>query len=397
MRICLLTTSFPRFEGDPPGNFIYLLVKKLIQQNYQFRIVTLPAKGGYKRIISPALRVRKFNYFFPKSLQKFYSDSNIPKLLRGSFFAKLQFSMLLLFFTFKAIIVSKRCNIIHGQWLPGGLAATIIKKYREKPVLVTIRGSDLNMIPKKGIVRKIARKIFLDADRIITVGDLLRNKIVDMRINPNKVFVIPNGVDMNMFRYRNKAEMRKQLDLPPKQKIILYIGYLLKAKGIEFLLNAMPDIIKENNALLVLIGYGPYEQELRKQVKRLGIEKNILFKGKVSHKEINHYLNASDLFILPSLTEGRPNVILEAMASEIPVIATTVGGIPELIDDGETGFLIPPRNTDAIVERVNMLLRKKGLAQTIGKNAGQALIQKGLTWDACAEKHMKLYEELVMR
>ena len=113
--------------------------------------------------------------------------------------------------------------------------------------------------------------------------------------------------------------------------------------------------------------------------------------------EIPLWMNAADVLVLPSLSEGRPNVVLEAMACEVPVVATAVGGTPELVKDGEVGFLVPPKDPAAIAEKILLLLGDKGLRERLGRNGRRFILEEGLTWESCARKYSEIYRALIER
>jgi glycosyltransferase involved in cell wall biosynthesis len=158
------------------------------------------------------------------------------------------------------------------------------------------------------------------------------------------------------------------------------------------LIDAMPDVVKKlPDVHVALVADGPLREELEAQTKKLGVTDQILFLGEKQPEEIPLYYNAADCLVLCSLSEGMPNVVLEAFASNVPVIATKVGGIPELIDDGVNGFLVPSKDSNALARQLVRLLTDTALQKKFTKNGQTMLVKKNLTWERCAEQYIKLY------
>lgn len=137
------------------------------------------------------------------------------------------------------------------------------------------------------------------------------------------------------------------------------------------------------------------ELTLKERTFKWLISRELTFRERVNHEDIPLWISASDILVLPSLSEGRPNVILEALACEVPVVATDVGGIPELMVDGETGYLVPAKNPGELSRKINKLLENKSQRENMGKLGRKSIIQRGLTWEAHAKKTVDIYSELL--
>jgi len=168
------------------------------------------------------------------------------------------------------------------------------------------------------------------------------------------------GIDDEYFKNTSKKVARKKLKLPLKEKILVYIGRINDIKGVGFLLEAMSKLKleKRENILLKIIGFGPQEEKFKKYVKENNL-KNVDFLGGVYGERKMFYLSASDLFVLPSSKEGAPVTVMEALARNLPVIATRVGGTPLMIKNNREGILISPRNSDELVDAIKKVLTWK--------------------------------------
>jgi len=208
-------------------------------------------------------------------------------------------------------------------------------------------------------------------DRIVTLTDRGAQEHVQYKIaGAEKFATIHSGIDLAHFRSVrvDPAVKRKELGLPPDGPIVGTVGRLVPIKGLEWLLKAAPRILAEfPEACFVIIGDGPMLGELRELTSQLGIGLQVVFGG--AREDVPECLAAFDLFVLPSLNEGMGRVLLEAMAVGCPVVATRVGGIPDIVADGTTGLLVPPRNDRALAEAILTLLRDRARRVTYGEAA----------------------------
>ncbi|MBI2105578.1 glycosyltransferase [Candidatus Woesearchaeota archaeon] len=392
MKIVILTTSFPGYEGHLQSPFIYKLAKSLSKENKVKVICPYYGKPSKKKEQIGNMEVYRFQYA-PIRLQKLTAEGGIPSSLKESFIAKLNMPFFLVSFLIKSINKSRECDIIHAQWALSGLIGIIVKKIWYKPLIITTRGAAVNDAMKSKTMKKILLYIFNNTDFITPNNESHIEIIKQLGISEDKLSVVPNGVDIELFKPRNKEKIRRELNLPNDKKIILFVGWLIERKGVKYFLEAASRMIKENeNTLFLIVGSGILEKELKKYAAELELDNYVKFLGAKNSEEIPYWMNASDIFILPSLSEGRPNVVAEAVSSGLPVIATRVNGTPELIDDGKTGFLIPVKDSYAIYEKLKIILENEKLMIELGKNARKFILKNGYTWDKCASQYLSIYK-----
>ena len=224
-------------------------------------------------------------------------------------------------------------DLILSYWVhPEGYAAVKVGRRLNVPVVVGALGSDLLLA--KGIGKYSAKKAMRNADYVLTVSEDLRNAAIRLGAVPGRVRTIRNGCDSSIFYQRERTASRLELGVDPHARVILFVGHLIPLKGLPDLVPAFAQVRREfANAELMCIGEGPLAGFLRSNgVRVLG--------ARASH-EIAKWLGACDLLCLPSRSEGCPNVVVEALNSGRPVIATNVGGIPELVDTN-SAILVPP-------------------------------------------------------
>lgn len=264
----------------------------------------------------------------------------IPKILASAYGLSFFFCIYSLI---KKIVINKKINLIYGQWVyPDGFAAVLLGKVFKKPVILQALGCDINLYSRYFLRRILITWSLKNCKKVIVVSKALKDKIIDLGIEKEKIVYIPNGIDSNLFHPLDKEECRKELQLSKDEKIILFIGSLESVKGVDTLIFAFEEFIKNINfkCCLVIIGKGSLLEFLRKLISKMGIAENVKFIGEVDHERIPIWLNASDLFCLPSIREGMPNVILEALACKKPLVSTRVGAIPDLLQEDDFYKLI---------------------------------------------------------
>jgi len=204
----------------------------------------------------------------------------------------------------------------------------LAKKYN-KPSIVGLRGSDVTGYLKRPILKQMALWAYNNCSKIVTVSEDLKKRIIGKGIDEDKIRVIKNGINP-IFRILDKDASRKRLQLP-NTKIILFVGHLIKTKGIDYLIEALANFDKNINFKLYLIGSGEEKENFIQIIKEKNLSKVADFVGTVKHSELVDWYNATDILCLPSLREGIPNVILESLACGTPVVATNIGNNSEII------------------------------------------------------------------
>jgi glycosyltransferase involved in cell wall biosynthesis len=253
----------------------------------------------------------------------------------------------------------ERFDVFHAVYaFPSGFIAAICGKIVKVPVVISCIGGDLNILPKKILYRRLISWEAKLANKVICVSEPLERVAKLLGIDPKKTVVIPPGVSVKNFDLGiSKEEARRKVRVPEKSKVILFVGRLIEAKRVDRIIRVLKRVLDLHpQAYLIVVGDGPKRAHLSKLSCDLGVKDHVRFEGLVSHELVPFYFSACDIFILPSDSEGLPTVILEAMASGKPVIASAVGGVPNLILDGVNGILFDPKDEDAMVVSINRVL-----------------------------------------
>ncbi|WP_243040992.1 glycosyltransferase family 4 protein [Dyella sedimenti] len=240
-------------------------------------------------------------------------------------------------------------DCVLASWgYPDAVAAGWLARRLRIPYVVKVHGSDLNVQAERALQRPQIRAALRGARAVVAVSRALAGKAIGLGVPAARVHVLYNGVDPALFHPGDRARARAKLSLPSGAPLILYVGNLKASKGCDDLLEAFPAVLDaQPGAHLVFVGDGPSGMPLRERAAALGCLHRVSWAGKVAHGQLAGWFRAADLLCLPSHNEGVPNVVLEAMACGTPVVASRVGGIPEVVP-GDAGILVPPRDRAAL-------------------------------------------------
>ncbi|MDX2092060.1 MAG: glycosyltransferase family 4 protein [Kofleriaceae bacterium] len=279
----------------------------------------------------------------------------------------------------------KRVDVVLGSWAyPDGFAAIIAASLLGVPCVVKLHGSDVNLIAKQPGPRRMLAWALPRARRVVAVSRPLADEVIELGVPRERVCIVMNGVDSELFRPRDRDEARAQLELPDGP-LALYVGNLKEEKGVLDLAEAWAHVVRElPAATLVVVGDGPAYAAMSAKVEALGGHVRLV--GRHQLATIPTWMAAADVVVLPSHAEGTPNAVLEALACGRRVVATAVGGVPDLITCDELGTLVPPRDPRALGRALALALRTPYSPRTVA-----ALGARG-GWDASAAA---LYDVLV--
>lgn len=335
----IMVGKFPPHIGGI-STYVYELSKKLIENNDEVYVLTYP--------IDNVENIGNIHVETAKTI-------NI-KGLRGLLFA---FNG-----TLKLINIVKNNNIdlIHAHFLsPPGLIALLTSKITKVPYCVTLHGSDIFILYKNKILQPLFKSILQNALSVFVVSDAIKKEVLnitDVSIE-NKIQITYNSVDLTRFKPNNKGILKKETGIT--KPVILFIGNLVSQKGVEYLIKAKK--LMKSDCELVIVGDGPLYDNLKNLSKDIN---SIHFLG--SRTDIEYLIPDSEFLVLPSISESFGIVLLEAMACGKPVIASNVGGIPELIAEN-VGLLVKPKNSKELAEKMDYLLENPDIRDILGKNA----------------------------
>lgn len=233
---------------------------------------------------------------------------------------------------------------------PDGVAAALLARTFRKPLVITARGSDLNLIARFSLPRKWIRWAAQQADHLIAVSPELKQVLVDMDVPAEKITMLRNGVDATFFKPIARDAVRRKLNM--RGFVMLSVGNLVPAKCHDLVIEAAAQI---PDAELLIIGQGPEQDRLHKLITDRGMENRAQILGNMEQVMLRAYYGAADVLVLASEREGWPNVLLESMACGTPVVATKVGAATSIVSTAEAGILAYARSTEALLEAIRQL------------------------------------------
>ena len=263
---------------------------------------------------------------------------------------------------------------------PDGLSALWIGRRLRRPVVITARGSDINLIPQYALPRRMIRWGIVNADRLIAVSEALKRALVDLGAVPDRVEVLRNGVDLSMFGPTDRRVARQSLALT--RPTLISVGHLIEGKGHDRVIEAMRQLPDFD---LVIVGEGPEREAFGHLARRIGVADQVRFLGSRPHATLPEVYSAADALVLASRREGWANVLLETMACGTPVVASNIPGNPEIVKTPASGVLMEQNTPEGIVRAVRTLF-----ANLPAREATRAYAE-GFSWDDTTRAQIALF------
>jgi teichuronic acid biosynthesis glycosyltransferase TuaC len=394
MKILVLSHLYPSPADPTAGTFVHEQVSALIELGHDVRVVSpkgiappLLKRWARYRDVPGGDRVDGVPVLYPRKI-------TLPGGRLGHWNAE---SMrLAIAGPLGRIRTRWQFDVIHAHMLvPDGWAAARVGARLGVPVLATAHRADVLDVPARGgAQRSQVEQAVASVDQIVAVSRAMKAACDALATPKRPVAVVPNGADTRVFFPRDRVEARTRLGLPSDERIVTFVGVLTPRKGIDTLVEAMGIIMRDGTApLLVIAGIGELRDSLEARARELGVADRIRFVGKVAHDEVAWWMAAGDIFCLPSLSEGLPTVVCEAMACGRAVVATAVDGTPEIVDDGATGLLVQPRDAPGLAGALSRLLADDAMRERFeGESLTRA--RSTYTWEANAKAHIGLYEAI---
>jgi glycosyltransferase involved in cell wall biosynthesis len=391
MKVCMAATTFPRFPGDGQGAFIWELARAVQRQGVSVHVVALHAPGALTRETIEGIEVTRPRYWWPEAAEALRRDGGgLPMTLRKVPLARVQLPLFLMRHSAAIAQVARGCDLVHAHWTVSGGAALLSHAFFRKPLLLTVHGSDIFQVPRLPFGAKITRAILRRVDRVTAVSGALKEATVALGLDAAKVEVISNGIDLARFVPPSPDPRH---DNPRQPHTILFAGFLIQRKGVRYLVEALSllraDVPPHR---LVIVGEGPEEGALRAQVAALGLADRVEFAGFQPQAVVSEWMRWARVFVLPSLEEGQGVVLLEALASGTPVIASDVDGMREVVTP-EVGLRFPARNPAALAHALQQLLTDDPRWRRMSVAARQRAVEV-YDWDKIGAQVVEVYESL---
>lgn len=275
-----------------------------------------------------------------------------------------------------------QADLVHTQLELGDTLGNIVSKWLRLPSICTIHSMPSQEMTVKSRIHQEVELFSLRyfCDKVIAVSDEARRFHIDISNTfPEKIITLYNGIDLTIYSQGDFAKereiVRSELGIPADSVVLTTVAVLRQPKGIQYMIRALPHILQSfPNAYYVIVGDGAYREALEREVVNAGVQQRVVFSG--LRKDIPRILSAADIFILPTLTEALPTVLAEAMAARLPIIASAVGGIPEMVIDGENGKLIKAGEIQELVDVTKKLLAEPTLRKRMGELGWEVVYRK---------------------
>lgn len=393
--LLVLASTFPRWKGDTEPRFVYDLCIRLTND---FKVVVLAphSLGAQTTENMDGLDIVRYRYA-PERLETLAYDGGITAKLKGNKFNYLMLPFLLLgqWLALIKILRQHPVKVIHAHWLiPQGLLALISRMTsKNKPaILCTSHGGDLYGL-NDPVSKIIKRYVINKVEGITVVSHAMQDEIKRLVPTAKQPTVAPMGTDLENLFTPNKSVKRMSYQL-------LFVGRLVEKKGLRYLLQAMPDIIKQHpETRLNIAGTGPERSSLEVLVNELKLAKHVVFLGRLSHQELVNEYRQATMAVFPFVRakdgdiEGLGLVMIEAMGCGCPVLASDIPAVRDVVVDGETGCLLKSANPDDIITKVLGLFESQQVLKKLGRQGREKVLKK-FSWMVSASKYIKFINSL---
>lgn len=388
-RIAVIASSYPRFEGDGAAPFVKSIAEALQRRGHRVEVLA-PYDIDVREEPQGVVKIHRFRYAWPKRLHILGHARSLKAdvKLRPLVLFLLPFFLLSAIINLYRLVKRMDAQVIHAHWvLPNGLTAAIVSKLLGIPFIISLHGSDIFMADRNSLFRAVARWVFAQSAYVTACSQELHDRALKIQPAIN-IQLIAWGADPDLFKpLDNRQDVRAKYGWAPEEIVVTALGRLVYKKGFDRLIAVLPEIASAGVNLRVVIGgSGPLESELSAQAASLGMGAIVSFPGMIPWNEVPAFLAASDVFVLPSQRDragnldGLPTVLLEAMACGLPCIASDIGGVNLVIEDGVNGFLIDPASSDSLKNALTRVLKDDHLRKELAQNSRTSVLNH-FNWD----------------
>lgn len=399
MKILLPTSSFPRTPTDGRGRFVLEYIFSVLNKGHKITVLAPTVEESNFLDNSRNLQIFSFRYSPSSSLERYFSEMTLAEMVKRTFIGKLFLPLYTINQTKRIanLIQAERFDLIHSQWMLAEMNAQIAKMLiRSKiPSLVTVHGADMSISERNIITRQVFLKVSNMTDIVLANSNYTKNRLIRLGVQSDKIHLQYQGINPEAF---DAIGVNKK-----DPNLVLFVGRLSQRKGVKYLLKAFKKVIQSSKDVkLVIVGIGPEYQNLVMLSKKLGINENIEFIRIIKREELLKLFKTASIFVIPSVmdefgeTETLGVVLIEASYCKTPIVASEVGGIPEIVDHGLTGLLVKPGDSDGLALSILKLLEDPQLRINLG-NAGKKKVLNQFTWAQISDNTIKIYENLVSK
>ncbi len=396
--VVMVATSYPRFPGDGVGSFMEPIAKGVAARGHEVHLVAPWHPAITRPKVDEGVHFHFFHYAPVPSLSVFGYAAGLraDTHLKAAAWAITPLAVASGVFKAARVAAKRKATVMHGHWVvPGGVMAAIAR--RGLPLVVSLHGSDVFVAERSAAVGRAARAVFNRAGWVTACSDDLRKRAILLGARADRIETVPYGVDTRRFvpDAHVRDEVRGALGVGDAP-MVFSAGRLVRKKGFEYLIDAAKTLASEMPGLRVVIaGEGDLKDELAVRARDAG--GSVVLLGNRSQDDVARLAAAADVVAVPSVhdeagnVDGLPNFALEALATATPVVATRVGGLPQAIEDGVTGRLVPERDAVALARALQDVLQDRATARRLGA-AARAKVEHDFGWARVAERFEAAYD-----
>jgi len=390
LKVTLLSTSFPLAPGSASGIFVARLVDRLAELIDV--IVITPADTTVNERVQRGNAVVIPCRYAPGRWQLLtHRPGGLPVSLQKHRGLWLLVPTLLLSLAWRCLREARSSDVLHANWAICGCIAGFVGLFLQKPVLTTLRGEDVTRAAKNRIDNLLLKLCVKISRGVVCVSnDMLDWLNSRLPAAAHKLILIENGVDEGFLKVGGGRVRQAGRDTVR----FITVGSLIPRKGIDQIIQALAQINISSQLRLEIVGGGPEETRLRKLADDLKVSDQVYFSGPVAPEYIPGKLSEADIFILASHSEGRPNALVEAMAAGMPVIASDISGVRELVEQHRTGLLFTDGNAGQLAGHMQALVSDRELRERLGRAGHEFVIGRGYTWSDCARRYIQVYRQI---
>lgn len=397
MRVLMITLGYPKHPGDPTAPFIDAIAHGIADRGHTVDIV-LPFHPEFRQADKEGIHFFPYRYspiraYSPWGFGQIFGPKSRVRLDTAALLPVIALSLRR---CISRRLTRERYDVVHAHWVvPNGWLAAPAAHKRCVPIVLTLHGSDVAMAERYKVVGKLAQRTFGLADAVNATSSELLGRAVALGADPERAAPLYLGVDTTLFSPREPdLELRKALGADRDEFLVVSVGRLAEVKGFEHLIDAAALL---RDVSVAIVGDGELKADLERRARGM---KNVTLVGSMPHHLVADALRAADVVVVPSVVDraGRvdttTSTVPEALSSARPLVATNVGGIPEIAEDGRTAILVPPKNPQALAEAITRLRADPGLRQRLAEEGRRFAVER-LSWDATAQTLEETYRRAI--
>lgn len=408
MRVLMVATSYPKYAGDTTAPFIAEIAAGVVAHGHAVRVLLPHHREFVHDAVERGVELSTFHYAPHPSLAVWgYAESLKADVgLKQSALMAAPFAIPATMWALYHHIRAFKPDIIHAHWvLPNGLPAWLLSRVCGIPLVVSMHGSDVAMAERNQLFGGLARRIFAHSRMNTACSGDLHHRAIQLGARPIDTHVLPYGVAVDAFdpHSGDRAWIAQRFGIAPDVPLVVAVGRFVYKKGFHTLIESLVRLRTAHPELRLLLGgYGDLQDAYVSRAAALGVSDMIVMPGQLLRDDVAKVIASADVYCVPSVhdesgnVDGLPNALLEGMSAGRAVVASAIAGIPDVIQHGIHGELVPEGDVDALAMAISTLITQPAYAQQLGQQARTRIIEE-LTWAQTTAHLVRYYQEAIQR